>query len=196
MKKTRIVGLIIVLILLATVTISASAADYYYARLTVINDSQHPFSIILYGGPSNLKTITVSPNSQKIDFFIRGSYSFTMTSCGATTTGKMDLSVHQTLHVPICGGTAGAIGQKDHHIDASDYIRPIRMTIRNKTGEDIGLYLRTPTDHNFLNLKPGEVMKVIVYKAQYVYSYVACGELVAGYVTPSFSLPFDLTCKQ
>jgi hypothetical protein len=195
MKKKRIVGLIVVLILLATVTISASAADEYYARFTIINESQHPFSITLYGGPSELKTIPVSAYSKKIAFFVRGDYAFTMTACGATKSGMMNLNIHQTLHVPVCGGTAGALGDKHHHIDASDYIKPVRMKIRNRTGEDIGLYLRTLTDHHFINLKPGEILYEIVYKDQYVYSYVACGELVSGYVTPMSALPFDVKCK-
>ena len=106
-----------VLILLAVLTTTVSAADEYYARFTVLNESQHPFSITLYGGPSGLKTISVSPYSQKISFFIRGNYSFTMTACGATKSGKMDLTIHQTLHVPVCGGTAGALGDQNHHID-------------------------------------------------------------------------------
>lgn len=199
MKKKLIIRFAVLsLVLVAVLAVSAGvakAADnalYAPVRLTVINNSQFDFSLILYG-PDQV-TITVAPGQTGYKVITRGVYSFTMRSCNYTKTGTMDLNYEQTIHVPICGGTAGTAGAKDHHIDASNYIKPIKVKVRNKTGEVIGFYLRTLDYHFFYNFQPG-VTYIIVPKDRYVYSFVACGKLISGYYTPSFSLPFDIICQ-
>jgi hypothetical protein len=170
---------------------ATSSGVYAPIRLTVINNSQFDFSLILFG-PDHV-SFSVDPGQTIYKVINRGVYSFTMRSCNYTKTGTMNLNYEQTIHVPVCGGDAGTIGDKDHHIDSSDYIKPVRVKIRNKTGETIGFYIRTMENHFFYNFEPG-VSYIIIPKDQYVYSYVACGKLVSGYYTPSFSLPFDLRC--
>jgi hypothetical protein len=192
--RFAILFLVVVAVLAVSAGVAQAADNVLYApvRLTVINNSQFDFSLILYG-PDQV-TITVSPGQTGYKVITRGIYSFTMRSCNYSKTGTMDLNYEQTIHVPICGGNAGAAGSKEHHIDASEYIKPIKVKVRNKTGETVGFYLRTLERNFFFNFEPG-VTYIIVPKDQYVYSYVACGQLIAGYYTPLFSLPFDITCK-
>jgi len=199
MKKRTItrfaVFAILVVLGLAVSAGVAQAADnslYAPVRLTVVNNSQFDFSLILFG-PDQV-SISVTPGQTGIKVVNRGIYSFTMRSCNYSKTGTMDLSIEQTIHVPVCGGDAGTVGDKHHHIDSSDYIKPIKVRVRNKTGEVIGFYLRTMENHFFFNFEPG-VTYVIVPKDQYVYSYVACGKLVTGTYLTSFVIPLDLRCK-
>ena len=196
MKKSLIIRFAVLTILvfavLAISSRSAQASVYAPVRVTVINKSQFDFSLVLFG-PSQV-TISVAPGDTVAKVVNRGVYSFTMRSCNYTETGTMDITVYRIIHVPVCGGNAGSLADKPHNIDASDYIKPIKVKIRNGTGETVGFYLRTLDRHFFYNFEPG-VSYIIVPKDNYVYSFVACGELKAGYYTPLSSVPFDLKCK-
>ncbi len=162
-------------------------------RFTVINNSQHPFSIYLYGPETH--DIVVEPYSTSLYFVTRGTYSFFMEACNHTKSGKLDLTIYQNMYVPVCGGNSGAKGDKPHNIDVADYIKMVKVTIRNKTREPIHLYFRTLENHYYLDLAPREITYLIVPKDTYVYSYVACGELQAGYYQSLVRVPLDLKCS-
>jgi hypothetical protein len=100
------------------------------------------------------------------------------------------------MHVPICGGTLKPKGEKTHHVDTSDYVKTVKITIRNKTWEKIRLYLRTLDNHYYLNLEPQEVTTLIVPRDRYVYSFVACDDLEAGYYEARVYQPLDLKCTK
>jgi len=161
-------------------------------RFTIINYSHQPFSINLYG-PEQL-SFTVGPYSKQISIVPRGTYSFTMEACKHTSSGSLNLNIYQVMHVPVCGGTVKPKGEKLHHVDTSDYIKMVRVTIRNKTWENIRLYLRTIENHYYLNLEPREVTTLVVPRDRYVYSFVACNDLEAGYYEARVHIPLDLKC--
>lgn len=163
-------------------------------RFTIINYSQHPFSINLYG--SEQFSYTVDPYSKKIAVVPRGTYSFTMEACNHTSSGTINLNIYQIMHVPVCGGTAKPVGEKPHNIDTSDYIKMVRITIRNKTHEPVRLYLRTLDNHYYLNLDPQEKTTLVVPRDRYVYSFVACNDLEAGYYEARVAVPLDLKCTK
>ena len=125
----------------------------------------------------------------------RGKSYFAMTTCNRTTSGTLNLNIFQTMHVPVCGGNAGTIGGKHHNIDVSDYLKIVKIKIRNKTHQDIRLYLRTLDYHHYLNLEPKEVTTLNVVRDRYVYSDLACGELEAGYYEARVYIPLDLKCS-
>ncbi|HBY07289.1 MAG TPA: hypothetical protein DEH22_05700 [Chloroflexi bacterium] len=161
-------------------------------RFTILNYSHQPFSINLYG--SEQFSYTVAPYSKLVTIVPRGTYSFTMEACKHTSSGTINLNIYQTMHVPVCGGTAKPVGEKIHDIDTSDYIKMVRITIRNKTKEPVRLYLRTLDNHYYLNLLPRETTTLVVPRDRYVYSFVACGDLEAGYYEARVMIPLDLKC--
>lgn len=173
--------------------VAEAATKSGLARLIIENDSQFEFTLILYG-PEDLN-YTVNAHSSETDTIVRGEYYFMMRACNQTATGTMDLSIHKTIYVPVCGGNAGAKGDKHHAEDVSDFIKMVKVKVRNKTHEPIGLYLRTLNDDFFLNLEPNEIQFVTVPKDRYVYSYVACGELITGYYQSLVRIPLDLKCN-
>lgn len=200
MQKLQVRLLVFAILLVALLGISAAPTDSALAddakppfvRLSVINNSQFEFSLMLYGPDQyNFSVPAHSDGSWIVD---RGMYSFVMRACNISKTGTLDMSIYQIIHVPVCGGNAGAKGDKHHHIDVADYVKPVKIKIHNKTSEPIGLYLRTLEKHYFLNLEPGEIQYLILPKDQYVYSYVVCEQLVSGYYTPKVCPPFDLKC--
>lgn len=161
----------------------------------VINETQFEFTLWLYG--PNKYEVTVASESEGSFIFDRGWYAFTMFACNGSVVGTMDFTTPQTMHVPVCGATAGATGDSNQHMDASDFIRPVKIKIRNKIQEPIEVYIRTLTDHHFLSFKPLETQYLVVNEAgsEYVYSYVACGKLKSGYFMPN-TVPLDLSCDK
>ncbi len=202
MKKiTRIRLTVLAVVLFAIVfASSAMAADSTTSviRLSVVNNSQFPFYLYLYGAGGYEYTLEVSAYSSGKEFIYPGEYSYYMEACNYSKFGEMDLSTFQTIHVPICGGRAAGYKHKTHHIDVATLVKPVRVTIDNETGENVGVYLRTLDDDHFLNFKPGESMELILRQEpgiQYVYSFQACGgQLISGYYYPLFRVPLVLEC--
>jgi hypothetical protein len=199
MGKRSLARLIASLFILSTLALSffpsgAALADDQtpMTRLTVINQSQFPFTIQLFG-PEQYN-LEVPAYETGFLLVLRGNYSFVMHMCNYTATSSIDLNIFQKMYVPVCGGSARAKATKHHVIDASTILKPVTIKIRNKTKEPIGLYLRTLENHYHLNLVAGEVLKITVPRDRYVYSYVACGELVAGYYNARVNIPLDLKC--
>jgi hypothetical protein len=196
---TFAVLLIAILGFSAAFTTDALAETKPVIRITVLNNSQFPFYLYLYGGGEEF-TLQVPARSSEKYFITPGEYSYYMEACNYSKFGKMDLSVFQTIHVPVCGGRAAQKASKFHHIDVSTIMKPVKVKVRNKTREDIGVYIRTIEDHHFLNLVKGEVIELILKKEegiQYVYSFYACdGQLVVGYYSPLARWPLDLKCPK
>ena len=159
----------------------------------VINESQFEFTLWLWG-PAKYE-ISVDSESEASYWLDRGWDAFTMLACNDSATGAMDFTHPQTMHIPICGGTAGATGDSYTHMDASDWIRPVRIKIRNKTDQPIDVYIRTIEDHHFLSVDAYETEYLLLNdsKSEYVYSYVACDKLYTDYFKPN-TIPLDLSC--
>jgi len=198
LRKPFLTAVLIVLIAVLAVPATTALADDDEkppdVRLTIINESQFEFSIFLYGPEQH--SISVPAQATYVTFVSREWYSFSMNACNFTEVGTLNMTMEQTIHVPICGGRAFAPVYRPHHVDVADYIKPLNLKIRNKTGSPVGLYIRTLDEHHFLNFDTGEIQYQILLKKQYVYSYYACGQLYAGYYTPYVSIPFDLTCTK
>jgi hypothetical protein len=188
-----LITLIITLVIPATDAL-AETIKPPIVRLTIVNESQFEFSITIYGPEYHF--FEVPAKTTLVAIVSRDMYSFTMNACNYTETGTLDMTIQQTIHVPICGGRAFRPGYKPHHIDVADYIKPLRVNLRNKTGAPVGIYIRTLDEHHFLNLDTGEIQSVILLKKEYTYSYLACGELIVGKYTPFVSIPFDITCSK
>ena len=196
-RSARITLFVLAILVLSGVlavsnSVALAEAKAPIVRFTIINESQHPFTLHLYGSEDH--SITVEGRSHGILFVKRGDYHFWMRACNQVKTGVFDLSITMTMHVPVCGGNAGAIGDKQLHIDVSDYIKMVNVKIRNKTKEKVGVYVRTDENHYFLNLKPGEVIYQIMPRDMYRVSYVACGELVVDEYKALKFVPLDLKC--
>ena len=155
-SRSRLVLFAVLLIAILGITAvyaeSALAEKTGVVRLTVINQTQFEFSIDLYGPDSY--TITVPPKSDGKIFVDRNEYSYVMEVCNYVKTGTLNMNIWQKLYAPPCGGRA-LKNQKLHHVDVSKIVKPVRITVRNKTGEDVAVYIRTQDDHHFLNFKTG-----------------------------------------
>jgi len=186
---------LIILSLLTLLSLAATPQNMKTGpvRFTIVNNSQHPFSLSLDGGQDHV--FYVEGHNTLSALVERDVYSFVMRACNHSATGSIDLTVHKTMYVPVCGGNANALGRHFHNIDASDFIKMVRITIQNETREDIGLYLRTLERDYFLNFAPKETQTLVVPRDTYVYSYVACDELEVGYYPARVRIPLLLGCS-
>ena len=167
--KTRIRFAIFAIVLAAVVGVSAVFATHALAdikpiiRLSVVNTSQFGVSLDIYGNNyGNQYSLYVPPYSDGKLFIKPDEYFYSMQACNYSKSGEMDLWVFQTLHVPVCGGKAAGFQNKSHHIDVSKIFKPVRVKIRNHTGQAVELYLRTMDDHHFLTLEQGEHLEVVL----------------------------------
>jgi hypothetical protein len=201
--RTRITVFAVLLVAIIGISVifttNVLADEKPIIRLTVVNTSQFPFTLYIYGdNKGNEYSIDVPAYTDGKLFIKPDIYSYYMEVCNYTKNGTMDLSVFQTLHIPVCGGKAAGYRNKSHHIDVSRFVKPVRSKVRNQTGQAVELYLRTQDDHHFLTLESGEILEVILKKEegiQYVYSFLACGDqLITGYYTPRQTPPLDLKC--
>lgn len=198
-KLSVFITLIIAILGVSAIFATDALAEPSIIRVSVVNTSQYDFYLYLYGGGADY-TFDVPANSTAKYFITPGVYSYFMEACNYSKSGTMDLSVFRTIHIPTCGGRASEYRSKFHHIDVSQIMKPVNVRVRNKTGEDVSVYLRTLDDHHFLNLTKGEMVELILRKEpgiQYVYSFLGCGgQLVAGYYTPLVRIPLDLKCPK
>lgn len=202
-QKVALPGMVLVAVLLTvalpTRPALANADDEndkpLYINLTIINQSQFEITLSLYG--PNAYEIVVPPDTAENYWLDRGWYAFTMGSCNLSETGTFDFTTSKTLHVPVCGATAGQISRSSVHLDSSDYIRPASIKIRNRTRQPVELYLRTLEEHHFMNFEAFEEQMLLIEDASqtFVYSYLACGELHAGYTRLYIHVPFDVKCN-
>jgi len=196
-----IVAIIFIAVLAGTAVFvrTALADSNNVIRLSLVNDSQFDFILYIYGkNHGHEYSITLPPYSDGKLFIQPDEYDYYMEVCNYSKFGQLDLWTFQTIHAPVCGGKAAGFTNKAHHIDVSQLVKPVWVTIRNMTGEDVEVYLRTQDDHHYLNLEAGEHLKVLLKKEpgiDYVYSFLACGDqLISGYYTPRQTPPLDLKC--
>ena len=204
-NRSQIQKLIVAVVIVAVLAVSAIFASRALAdtnpvvRLTMVNNSQFDFTLHITGQKYSYEyKMTLPPHSDGKLFIQPDEYDYYMEACNYSKFGELDLRTFQTIHVPVCGGKAAGFSNKPHHIDVSKLVKPVWVKIRNMTGQEVGLYLRTQEDHHFLTLKAGEHLKVLLKKEagiDYVYSFLGCGDqLITGYYTPRQTPPLDLKC--
>lgn len=205
MKKMRLFILAIVILAFAAAlarpsTAQAQGEEFSWMLLTVQNDSQFDYTLNLlsvYGATTY--SLTVPPHTTQQFFVDKGWYAYTQYACNLSSSGTFDFTdTHYTIHVPICGAKpwqSAEVGASLLYDTALD-IRPIRITVRNRTQLPIEVYIRTPNEHHFLTFEPLEIQEVLLNNQdeRYAYSYLACGVLKTGYLKPYRGIPFDLTC--
>ncbi len=200
MKKSTIlktVGLAAILFIILGVMISPATASTAgkppFVRMHVYNNSQFEFSIAVFG-PDDY-TLKVAPYTDKSIIVERGTYSYVMRACNNSVAGTINLNMYKNIYVPVCGGSAIYKRENPHNFDTSEFIKGINIQVKNKTHEKVSVYIRNLKKNYWVTVEPGEAETLLVFRDQYVYSYVACGELQAGYYNARVNQPLILTCK-
>jgi len=200
MKKStlfKITGLVFILFIILGVMITPATASSDdkppFVRMHVYNNSQFDFSIVIFGHRDY--SLKVPPHSDKSIIVERGTYSFVMRACNNSASGTMNLNMFKNIYVPVCGGSAIYKRENPHNFDTSQYIKGINIQVKNKTHEKVSVYIRNTMKNYWVTLEPRGMQTLLVLRDQYVYSYVACGKLHAGYYNARVNQPLILTCK-
>jgi hypothetical protein len=197
MRNKRAIQGIIFLILavalvVATIPQQSVSAKSDLVRLTIKNNSDKPVTMKLTG-PAYYY-FYVKPGQTAIYTPQRGVYDYTFTSCGTSLTGELDLSRHKTMDVPPCGSKASTGDGPDDTVDVGDVLKLVRVTLENKTGHNIIIILRGPSEYAFF-LYEDDSKDYTITKGEYTYWLYGCGGIKTGKVYAEPHKVKELTCK-
>jgi len=153
-------------------------------RLTIHNRNTTPLYLRLTG-PAFFYLVV--EDETRTEFTIdRGEYEYSLTACGATTTGTMDLTHNKILVMPICGGNAGASSKNPDKVDLSVEHKLVRVSVENDTSGKALAILVGPTTYVF-SLEKDKTYTYTVIRGEYDVQYYACG----GYGTRTWTAQKD-----
>jgi hypothetical protein len=141
-------------------------------RLTINNRNTNPMYLRLTG--SSFYYLSVEDETRTNFTIERGEYDYSLTACGATTTGTLDLSNNKTLVMPICGGNAGASSKDSDKVDLSVEHKLVRVSVENETSGRALVILTGPTTYVF-SLDKDKTYTYTVVRGEYDVQYYACG---------------------
>jgi hypothetical protein len=176
---TRLFLAIFVLTLLAAAIpspVHAAPDSAGLTRLTIVNKSDAKVYLKLEGSP--VYSFTVLRHSTAEFTPQKGMYAYTLTACGQTVSGKLDLTIYRELTVPACGGQLPDYSN-NHKVDLAAGARPMSLTIENQNTRTVYVSLKGQRSYEFkvagksspaFSLEPGK----------YTYTVTACGTTVQG----------------
>lgn len=145
-------------------------------RLTITNQSDGKVYLRLQGDPNYY--FTVPSSATKAFTTDRGEYSFELTACGQTTSGKMDLTIFRNLVVPACGAELQDYSN-NHMVNLDSSFRPMPFTIANGNPKTVYVTLKGPKTYNF-RVGGNTTSVYSVTNGKYTYTLSACETSVGG----------------
>ncbi len=141
-------------------------------RLTINNRNTGPMYLRL-SGPT-FYYLSVEDETRTNFTIERGKYDYSLTACGATTTGSLDLSSNKILVMPVCGGNAGKSSQNPAKVDLSTEHKLVRVSVENETSGRALVILTGPATYVF-SLEKNKEYTYTVVRGEYDVQVYACG---------------------
>jgi len=142
-------------------------------RLTINNRSTSPMYLRLSGSSYYYLSVL---DETRTDFTVeRGEYDYSLTACGATTTGSMDLESNKILVMPICGGNAGASSKNPDKVDLSAEHKLVPIEIENDTSGRAMVIMTGPATYVFSLEKNKTYKDYTIVRGEYDLQIYACG---------------------
>lgn len=155
-------------LLLALMMIGVLAAPAYAevqaagntVQVQIQNKSNEPVRLTLSGAATY--RFDLGTGKTKVDV-VPGKYNYSYQACGQMNTGKFNAQKGATLVLPKCGKEAGG---------------EIKVTIKNKTGGIITIYLWGPKSYTFSF--PSGTSKMSIVPGKYNFTIYGCGTSMSG----------------
>ena len=142
-------------------------------RLTINNRNNSSLYLRLKGPSYYYLTVL---DETRTDFTIeRGEYDYSLTACGATTTGTMDLKSNKILVMPICGGNAGVSSKNPDKVDLSKEHKLVPIEIENDTSSRALVIMTGPASYVFSLEKNKTYKDYTIVRGDYDLQIYACG---------------------
>ncbi len=142
-------------------------------RLTINNRNTSSLYLRLKGPSYYYLTVA---DETRTDFTVeRGEYEYSLTACGATTTGTMDFSSNKILVMPICGGNAGASSKNPDKVDLSTEHKLVPISIENDTSGRALVIMTGPSTYVFSLEKNKTYDDYTIVRGEYDLQIYACG---------------------
>lgn len=183
MTRARSLQILILVSLIAVFLVTAAApapasgltaavnARSEFVRLTVDNRTSGPIYLRLRG-PA-FYYLRVDAESSEVFTVKRGEYESSITVCGVTKTGDLDMSTQKKLVMPVCGGRAPAAQSASRKIDLSEQFKIVPATVINEADTQVLAVLTGAGTYVFLLDKDAE-RDVTIAKGDYDVKIYAC----------------------
>lgn len=152
---------------------STVAAAEDLVRFNVINRSEKTMRIRLEGAA--FYSLGVDAETSKIFTPARGKYNYTITACGITTRGALDLSTNKVLIQPKCSGGPSTRAGEPNTIDLNKDIKLVKVTLKNEIGANL-MTVFTGTATYVFTFGPGDKKVYTIGRGDYTISYYGCGQ--------------------
>ncbi|OGO28277.1 MAG: hypothetical protein A2W33_03105 [Chloroflexi bacterium RBG_16_52_11] len=181
-------GMVWVLVFVAAMPLVTALAASAQVRLTIDNRSPKPLQLSL-SGPA-IYNFKVEGNDKEVFAVNRGVYDYTMSGCGRTANGTLDLSVNKTLIMPVCGASAANLVREPNMVDLGQVLKVVKIKVENLATGDSLVILTGPSTYVF-SVKEDAKVSYTVAKGQYKVQIYACGD----YGTSTFEAYKDASLK-
>ena len=159
------------LIAIAAPLVSGLAASDQ-VRLTV--DNRNPKQLQIYLSGPSYYSFKVAGEEKEIFAVNRGVYDYTITGCGRSAKGTLDLSVNKTLVMKECGTSSASLAKEPNRVDLGQILKVVKIKVENfATGNSL-VILTGPSTYVF-SLTEDASTSYTVAKGKYDVQVFACG---------------------
>lgn len=195
LKNKTLILLVIVLMLTSVFSSTAFAAGGDLVKFNMINESNQPVYLYLTGDAGQFYYFYGLAGETKTYTPERGEYSYTMTTCGATTSGTIDMTKYKTdFVVPVCGDKYSEYGNGNYTFNTADAVKLVAATLVNDSSDDFIAILTGPSNYVF-SLDPGKTKDITVPRGTYAYTLYICGGAKRGNVYVDWDSELSFTCS-
>lgn len=193
-KNKTLLVLVVVLLLSTILTVPTAASGGDLTRFNMKNESDQPVYLYLTGDDGQFYYFYELAGETKVYTPERGEYSYTMTTCGATTTGEIDLTSYKTdFVVPACGYKNAEEGEGVYTFNAAKEVKLVNATLVNDSKDDFIAIMTGPSNYVF-SLDPNQTKDITIPQGMYAYTLHICGAVTKGNVFVTWDKELSITC--
>ena len=165
-------GIFCALILAAVLPLVTALATSEQVRLTV--DNRNPKQLQLYLSGPAYYSFKIAGEEKEIFAVNRGVYDYTITGCGRSAKGTLDLSVNKTLVMKECGVSSANLAKEPNRVDLGQVLKVVKIKVENLATGNSLVILTGPSTYVF-SLKEDASTSYTVAKGKYDVQVFACG---------------------
>ncbi len=193
-KNKPLIFLVLVMVFTTVFASTAFAAGGDLVKFNMINESNQPVYLYLTGDAGQFYYFYGLAGETKAYTPERGEYTYTMTTCGATTSGTIDLTKYKTdFVVPTCGDKYSKNGNNNYTFNTAEEVKLVAATLQNDSKDDFIAILTGPSNYVF-SLDPAKTKDVTVPRGMYAYTLYICGGAKRGNVYVDWNSTLSFTC--
>ncbi len=193
-KNKTLILLVLVMVFTTVFSTTAFAAGGDLVKFNMINESNQPVYLYMNGDDGQFYYFFALAGETKAYTPERGEYSYTMTTCGTTTSGTIDVTKYKTdFVVPKCGDKNSKNGNGNYTFNTAEEVKLVSATLSNDSKDDFITIMTGPSNYVF-SLDPGKTKDITIPRGMYAYTLYICGGAKRGNVYVDWDYDLSFTC--